>query len=107
MKNKFHSKSCYKLYMYAKGLAEQVNQFIDKGYIVLDEEGHSFMKFSFEKEYPCIVQIYGNVTITRIGGCRDENNRVWIHGDLTKKDIKNMFQKILIYKPENRIKLKY
>lgn len=105
--DEFHTKSCYKLYMYAVSLAKQVNEYIDRGWLVL-HEGQPLKKFVFySMDSPCIGERDGNCTVAWIGSSRDKEGRVWLHGDYTKKAIKEKFQKIQIFDPANAVKLNY
>jgi len=105
--DEFHTKSCYKLYMYAVSLAKQVNEYIDKGWLVL-HEGQPLKKFIFYSRCsPCIAEKDGNCIIIWIGSTYDVEGKVWLHGDYTKKTIKERFQKIQIFDPANAVKLNY
>lgn len=107
--DEFHTKSCYKLYMYAVSLAKQVNEYIDRGWLVL-HEGQPLKKFVFYSIVsgsPCVAERDGNCTIAWIGSSYDKEGRVWLHGDYTKKTIKEKFQKIQIFDPANAVKLNY
>jgi hypothetical protein len=103
--DEFHSKTCYNLYMYAVKLAKQVNEYIDKGCLVLSGE-QRIDKFIFHKDDPCIAEYDGYTSMIWYGSCYDDNGKVWLHGDVTKKQIKKDFKNIDIYEPANRIKLK-
>lgn len=103
--DEFHTKSCYKLYMYAVSLAKQVNEYIEKGWLVMDE-GQSIKKFVFySMESPCVAERDGNCTKVWFGSSYDKEGRVWLHGDCTKKTIKERFQKIQIFDPANATRL--
>lgn len=105
--DEFHTKSCYKLYMYAVSLAKQVNEYIDRGWLVL-YKGKPLKKLVFYSiNSPCIGERDGNCTIIWIGSTYDVEGRVWLHGDYTKKTIKERFQKIQIFDPANAVKLNY
>ncbi|MFA5759788.1 MAG: hypothetical protein WC942_10590 [Clostridia bacterium] len=103
--NEFHTKSCYKLYMYAVLLAKRVNEYIDKGWLVL-YEGQHLKKFVFySMGSPCIGERDDSCTMVWIGNSYDREGRVWLHSDYTKKTIKKMFQKIQIFDPANAVRL--
>ena len=71
--DEFHTKSCYKLYMYAVSLAKQVNEYIDRGWLVL-YKGKPLKKFVFYSiNSPCIGGRDGNCTI------------IWIEAHMMQK----------------------
>jgi len=103
--DEFHTKTCYKLYMYAVSLAKQVNEYIDKGWLVLDEV-QPLKKFVFySMGSPCVAERDGNCTMVWFGSSYDDEGRVWLHGEYTKKSIKERFEKIQIFDPANAAKL--
>ena len=105
----FHSKSCYELYLYAVELAKQVNEYIDKGYFVI-KDGYLLGKFIFYDniwEEAVVKEVEKNHSTIWVGGVYDNNGKVWLRGELTKNQIKEMFQKILISHPESFIQLNY
>ena len=103
--NEFHTKSCYKLYLYAVELAKQANDYIDKGWLVLDD-GQPLKKFVFySMGSPCVAEKDGNCTMVWFGSCYDDEGKVWLHGDYTKKRIRERFKKIQIFDPANAVKL--
>lgn len=107
--NEFHSKSCYELYLYAVSLAKQVNEYIDKGYIVT-EDNYPFNKFVFYDTHsnkPIIAEKKNEALYVWYGTATDYNGKVWLHGEITKKSIKKDFKKIVIIEPKHKIKLNY
>ena len=93
--------------MYAVSLAKQVNEYIDRGWLVL-YKGKPLKKLVFYSiNSPCVGERDGNCTIIWIGSTHDVKGRVWLHGDYTKKTIKERFQKIQIFDPANAVKLNY
>lgn len=105
-RDEFRTKSCYKLYLYAVKLANQVNEYIDKGFLVLSD-GEPVNRFVFYgHSNPCVGEGSDRCIVSWVGNTFDDNGKVWLHGDVTKTDIKKMFKNILIYNPKDSIKLK-
>lgn len=98
---KFHSQECYDLYMYAVGLAKQVNAYLDKGWLVLDS-GRPIRKFVFHHlGSPCVAQKYDNVTSIWLGIYTDDRCRVVLSGVDSKNSIWEQFQKIQVFNPKD------
>lgn len=107
----FRTKKCFDLYMYAVSLAEQVNAYIDKGWLVIDE-GAPLNRFVFyAMGSPCIAEKSdsgGTVVYAGwYGSVSDENGKVCFHGEYTKKSIRERFQQILIFDPAKAGKLQF
>ena len=100
--DEFHSKKCFELYLFAVKLAEQINTYIDLGYIIINDDKFIKNKFVFrdEKE-PYVALRNGNSSRIYVGGCYDNNYKVWLHGEFTKKSIFDIFCKFKMVKPEN------
>lgn len=106
----FHSKKCYDLYMYAVSIAKQINDYINKGYLIINEEGIQTNKFLFyTDDNPCIaVKLNENSTLIYLGSSWDSNGKVWISGDgESKLTIRKLFNDIKIINPEHIVKLKF
>lgn len=107
--NEFHSKCCYRLYLYVVSLAKQVNEYIDKGYIVTNDN-YPFNKFVFYDTHgnkPIIAEKKNETLYVWYGATTDYNGKVWLRGEITKKSIKENFEKLVITEPGSKIKLKY
>lgn len=107
--DQFHSKTCYNLYMYALSLAKQVNNYIEKDYLVV-YKGHFLNKFVFYNELndePYIGERNGNTTYIWFGSVFDKNGKVCLCDDYTKEKIRNKFEEIKIYNPDYKEKLKF
>lgn len=106
--DEFHSKSCYKLYIYAVSLAKQINEYIDKGYIVIEKGEIKTHKFIFHDcNSPCIATQDRHFTYVDIGNTYNIDGKVWLYGEETKKTIKERFDKFQIVNPVNIEKIKY
>lgn len=107
--DQFHSKTCYKLYTYALSLAKQVNDYIEKGYLVVykDQFLNKFVFYNELNEEPYIGERNGNATYIWFGSVFDENGKVYLCNDYTKKKIRNKFKEIKIYNPRYKEKLKF
>lgn len=111
--DEFHSKHCYELYLYAVTLAKQINEYIESGYLVVNiEENYSeFLtnpfKFYLKDEPAVAISCSKNSTNVWVGFVYDDEGKIWLTGEVTKKYIKKMFSKIKICDPKNFIKLKF
>ena len=100
--DEFHSKKCYDLYLYAVELAKQINNYIDRGYIVLDGEDIFRNKFVFySMDRPCVAERSGNCSFVYFGSTFDTNGKVWLHGEETRTSIKKRFLEFKIVNPSN------
>ena len=100
--DEFHSQKCYDLYLYAVGFAKQINEYIDKGYIVLDGGDDVFKnKFVFYKDRPCVAERSGNCSFIYFGSTFDYNGKVWLHGEESKSSIKKRFTQFRMVNPSN------
>ena len=103
--DEFHTKTCFKLYMYAVGLAKQVNEYIDKGWLVL-QDGEQLSKFVFySMDKPCVAEKRGNCSFIWFSSCYDTEGKVWLSRYTTKKKIREEFQKIQICDPKLMVRL--
>jgi len=104
----FHSKKCYDLYLYAVSLAKQVNEYLDKGFIIFNGEDVFSDKFIFyHDKMPVVGYKSGRCFMGWLGQSWDKNGKVWIQGEDTKTSIKKMFSKFRFVRPENIEKLKF
>lgn len=101
--NEFHSKKCYDLYLYAVGFAKQINSYLENGYIVFDDTEHFKNKFIFYRSngIPCVAEISGNCSFIYFGSTFDKEGKVWLHGEESKKSIKERFSKFKFVKPQH------
>ena len=105
--DEFRTKTCYGLYMYAVGLAKQVNDYIDKGWLV-SRNGEALGRFIFRSMgEPCIAEEKGNCSLAWFGSFYDSTGKVWLHGDVTKKIIREKFEEIIICNPKLMTRLNY
>lgn len=104
--DEFHSKRCYDLYMYGVELAKQINDYIDKGYIVIFEDEIIKTKFEFyDNEYR--PEPYIKISnLIYIGYVYDNSGKVWLEREYTKKSIRDKFSKFKIVNPKDIIKIK-
>lgn len=94
--DEFQTPDCYDLYMHAVSLAEKINNYIDKGWIVIKDWKHLW-KFEFYGiEKPLILQ---NSSIW-FGNTLDMEGKVIFSWEYTKKTIENKFAKIKICNPK-------
>ena len=100
--DEFHSPKCYELYLYAVGLAKQVNEYIDKGYIVFDGNDLFKNKFVFYcMNTPCIAEKSDYISFVYFGSSFDNDGKVWLSGIETKSTIKKRFEMFKFVKPSN------
>lgn len=100
--DEFHSQKCYYLYLYAVEFAKQINEYIDKGYIVLDGDDVFKNKFVFySMDIPCIAERSDNCSIIYFGSTFDHNGKVWLHGEESKLSIKKRFSQFKMVNPSN------
>lgn len=105
----FHSKHCYDLFMYAVGLATQINEYIDKGYMVIDDDFYILEdKFIFESKngYPMIKHECYKVLCPSL----DDNEKYWLSNDEdygSKNKIKAIFQQFKIVHPKHIKTIKF
>lgn len=109
----FRTKTCYKLYLYAKSLAEQVNEYIDRGSLVFDEyDGFRALgKFVFEDIHkePDVAQVSlnSNFRYSVLDKGYDRNGKIWICDEMTKKSIRALFENIRIVHPASIEKINF
>lgn len=100
--DEFHSQKCYDLYLYAVGFAKQINEYIDKGYMVFDGDEYHKNKFVFHSfDSPCIAEKSGNSYFIYFGSTFDHDGKVWLHGEESKSSIKKRFAQFKMVKPSN------
>lgn len=100
--NEFHSKKCYDLYLYAVGFAKQINSYLENGYIVFNDTEYFKNKFVFYgNDRPYIAERSGNCSFIYFGSTFDNEGKVWLHGEETKKSIKERFSKFKFVKPQH------
>jgi hypothetical protein len=105
----FNSNKDYKRYLEMKGLAEQVNDFIGKGYLVLDD-GKSIIEpfvFSLMGEEPEIAYKASNTClITYLGTYSEKTGKLIVEAD-DLISFKKMIKKFSVINPNDikRIKI--
>ncbi len=100
--DEFHSQKCYDLYLYAVAFAKQINEYINKGYIILYGNEVFKNKFVFySMDRPCIAEKSGNCSFIYFGSTFDNDGKVWLHGDESKSSIKKWFSQFKMVKPSN------
>lgn len=98
--DEFHSQKCYDLYMYAVGFAKQINSYLDAGYLVFDNDEYFKNKFVFYgNDRPYVAERSGDCSFIYFGSSFDNEGRVWLQGEETKKTIKDRFSKFKFVKP--------
>jgi len=103
--DEFHTQTCYNLYMYAVGLAQKVNEYIDSGFLVL-HNNQPMNKFVFYGMMgPCVAEEDGNCMIVWFGSGHDDDGKVWLHGDYNKKTILEQFREIKIIDPKHLVSI--
>lgn len=99
--DEFHSQTCFELYMYAVGFAKQINSYLNNGYLVFDNDKYFKNKFVFYGNRPYVSEQSGNCSFIYFGSTFDKEGRVWLHGEESKKSIKERFSKFKFVKPCN------
>lgn len=107
----FHSKRCYERYMYAVKFGREINMYIDKGFLVFDENKEHvkgrFVFYGFSS--PTIGIIEGNCTIGHFAATYDDDGKVWMTNEdnEAKKDIKKYFGSFSIVNPRDIKKITF
>lgn len=99
----FRSDKCYELYLYALSFAKQINEYIDNGFIVMDNNRLFKYKFVFQSasRKPCIALKIENSTLIWYGYSFSRDGKVWLSVIETKESIKKRFEQFKIIKPAN------
>ncbi len=103
----FHSDTCYKRFLYGKLYAEKINELLEKGYIVFDEDGRRILE-GFVIEKGEIFLKDENCLYGYIGSQYDDNGKIWLAGDsnYSKKAIAALFCKFTYINPKDIKKIK-
>ena len=107
VRSEFHSQRCYQLYLYAVGLAQQVNDYIEKGFLLFNNDGGIIKRklLFYHSDEPCILEQHEAMSSMWIGGVYDTSDRIIVSGEYTKKSIRMLFSEIMLYDPKDKKKL--
>lgn len=91
----FHSDRCYKRYLYGRKFAEKINEYIDRGCLVIDEYGEPLKpgeRFIF-RDGEILLSDQKRFSVTYIGSVFDDEDKIYLLDDeFTMKNIKAKFQ---------------
>jgi hypothetical protein len=105
-KEEFHSQKCYENYLYSVKLASKINELLDSGHLVFENNESFTNRFVFRSiigNEPCIGEITksGNSMFTYFGNSFDKDGKVWFQKDENKSKILKRFQHFKMVRPEN------
>jgi len=111
LKDYFNSKRSCERYLYAKSFALRINDYLDVGYIVIDEKGEVVNSpFDFiNNSKPVIARTYTDSSSIIYYGwtfTQDTHKIVFDNDNSTKSKIKELFNKFKIVNPKDIIRLK-
>lgn len=105
----FHSDTCYKRYLYMKRFTDQINDMLDKGYIVFDNDGEMILpdsRFVYDEGSIALRQS-STFRISYCGCTFDDDDLIYmLEKEFSFKEIKKMFAKFKYVDPKHIKQLK-